>query len=286
MRSPLKSIGASSFSPSPITTTPSISTVASMCRIASTAARSAAILSPNPTQRAQASAAASVTRTSSSARFRSGASTTGAPPCDGTAERIPAPSRLRSRVGRAELLEQLERRVDADALDVRRDPLDHLLASAAALLPQRVLVVRAQDAELDQVVRVGRVAEGEHLIHARRRPAHLGGEFLHRRPVVLHRAGLDVALGERDDRDRALRGALHRVDDVEEARDERLGDEWCHRLVAGALGRLELALQLPGPLLAHVEEAERDYDVRVGGVAGDVGMLEAVGEALRLPRLS
>ena len=52
MRSPLKSIGASSFSPSPITTTPSISTVASMCRIASTAARSAAILSPNPTQRA------------------------------------------------------------------------------------------------------------------------------------------------------------------------------------------------------------------------------------------
>src|SRR6185312_16736460 len=35
-------------------------------------------------QRAQASAAASVTRTSSSARFRSGASTTGAPPWDGT----------------------------------------------------------------------------------------------------------------------------------------------------------------------------------------------------------
>src|SRR3954452_13077736 len=85
MRSPLKSIGASSFSPSPITTTPSISTVASMCRIASTAARSAAILSPNPTQRPQASAAASVTRTSSSARFRSGASTTGAPPGDGNA---------------------------------------------------------------------------------------------------------------------------------------------------------------------------------------------------------
>ena len=70
--SPLKSIGASSFSPSPITTTPSIETESSTSRIASTAAWSAPSLSPRPTIRAAASAAASVTRTSSSARLRSG----------------------------------------------------------------------------------------------------------------------------------------------------------------------------------------------------------------------
>ena len=72
MRSPLKSIGALSFSPSPITTTPSMWTLSSMCRIASTAAASAASLSPRPIIRAAPSAAASVTRTSSSARLRSG----------------------------------------------------------------------------------------------------------------------------------------------------------------------------------------------------------------------
>src|SRR5437867_3146537 len=70
--SPLKSIGASSFSPSPITTTPSIETVSSIVRIASTAAWSALSFSPRPIQRAAPSAAASVTRTSSSARLRSG----------------------------------------------------------------------------------------------------------------------------------------------------------------------------------------------------------------------
>jgi hypothetical protein len=70
--SPLYSIGASSFSPSPITTLPLIETVSSISRIASTAAWSALILSPRPTQRPAAIAAASVTRTSSSARFRSG----------------------------------------------------------------------------------------------------------------------------------------------------------------------------------------------------------------------
>ena len=55
-----------------MTTTPSIETESRTKRIASTAAWSAAILSPRPTQRAEASAAASVTRTSSSARLRSG----------------------------------------------------------------------------------------------------------------------------------------------------------------------------------------------------------------------
>src|SRR4051794_31271453 len=72
MCSPLYSIGASSFSPSPITTTPSIGTVSSISRIASTAAPSAFSFSPSPTQRPAASAPASVTRTSSSARLRSG----------------------------------------------------------------------------------------------------------------------------------------------------------------------------------------------------------------------
>ena len=73
-RSPLKSIGASSFSPSPMTTVPSIDTVDRTVRIADTAAPSAPALSPRPTQRDAASAAASVTRTSSMARFRSGRS--------------------------------------------------------------------------------------------------------------------------------------------------------------------------------------------------------------------
>ena len=79
-RSPLNSIGASSFSPSPITTTPSIDTESIISRIASTAAWSAAILSPRPTQRPAARAAASVTRTSSIARFRSGSVLIAGPP--------------------------------------------------------------------------------------------------------------------------------------------------------------------------------------------------------------
>src|SRR5688572_13765736 len=57
-----------------MTTTPSISTVCNISRMASTAAWSAASLLPRPTQRAAAIAAASVTRTSSTARLRSGRS--------------------------------------------------------------------------------------------------------------------------------------------------------------------------------------------------------------------
>ena len=71
--SPLYSIGARSFSPSPITTTPFIDTVLISIRIACTAAPSAPFLSPRPTHRAAAIAPASVTRASSRARFRSGA---------------------------------------------------------------------------------------------------------------------------------------------------------------------------------------------------------------------
>ena len=72
IRSPLNSIGALSFSPSPMTTTPSMGTGA---------ARPHGVdrggvrppLSPRPIQRLAAMAAASVTRTSSMARLRSGA---------------------------------------------------------------------------------------------------------------------------------------------------------------------------------------------------------------------
>ena len=70
--SPLYSIGALSFSPSPITMTPFMSTVCRTKRIALTAAASAASLSPRPMKRPAASAPASVTRTSSSARLRVG----------------------------------------------------------------------------------------------------------------------------------------------------------------------------------------------------------------------
>src|SRR5829696_5107028 len=57
-----------------MTTTPRMETVPIRVRIASTAAPSPPFLSPRPTQRPAAIAAASVTRTSSRARLRSGAS--------------------------------------------------------------------------------------------------------------------------------------------------------------------------------------------------------------------
>ena len=68
--SPLASMGAWSFSPSPMTTRPMNSTTERWSRMASTAAASAASLSPLPSQRAAATAADSVTRTISSARLR------------------------------------------------------------------------------------------------------------------------------------------------------------------------------------------------------------------------
>src|SRR5579884_1653106 len=69
--SPKKSIGASSFSPSPMMTVPRMSTEASAVRMASTARWSASSLLPRPWRGAAASAAASVTRSSSRARLRS-----------------------------------------------------------------------------------------------------------------------------------------------------------------------------------------------------------------------
>src|SRR6202163_2830577 len=69
--SPMNSIGASSRSPSPITTVPWIGSLLSSRRIASTAAWSAAFSLPWPRSRAADTAARSVTRTISSVRMRS-----------------------------------------------------------------------------------------------------------------------------------------------------------------------------------------------------------------------
>ena len=65
--SPMYSIGASSRSPSPITIVPAMSVSSIVLRIASVAARSASWRSPRPMNRADAIAAASVTRTISRA---------------------------------------------------------------------------------------------------------------------------------------------------------------------------------------------------------------------------
>jgi hypothetical protein len=69
--SPMYSIGASSRSPSPITTVPRMSMWSNERRMASTATWSASFLSPRPISRAEDSAAASVIRTNSRARLRS-----------------------------------------------------------------------------------------------------------------------------------------------------------------------------------------------------------------------
>ena len=69
--SPMNSIGASSSSPSPITTVPSIGSLLSSRRIASTAAWSDALSLPWPRSRAAETAARSVTRTISIDRTRS-----------------------------------------------------------------------------------------------------------------------------------------------------------------------------------------------------------------------
>ena len=64
--SPMKSMGASSRSPSPMTTVPAIGTVSRTRRMASTAAWSDPCRSPRPMVRAAAIAASSTTRTNSS----------------------------------------------------------------------------------------------------------------------------------------------------------------------------------------------------------------------------
>src|SRR5262245_34727399 len=79
--SPMNNIGASSRSPSPITTVPSIGSLLSSRRIASTAAWSAAFSWPWPRSRAADTAARSVTRTISSVRMRSSNSCGGTEIC-------------------------------------------------------------------------------------------------------------------------------------------------------------------------------------------------------------
>ena len=69
--SPIYNIGASSSSPSPITTSPFIFTDSKALLIASTAAPSAPSLSPLPINCDDTNAAASVTLTSSNAKFLS-----------------------------------------------------------------------------------------------------------------------------------------------------------------------------------------------------------------------
>ncbi len=69
--SPIYNIGASSSSPSPITTVPAMFTESNISRIAVVAASSASFFFPRPIHCADANAAASVTRTISSASSRS-----------------------------------------------------------------------------------------------------------------------------------------------------------------------------------------------------------------------
>src|SRR5579884_1558003 len=160
--SPLKSIGASSFSPSPITTTPDMTTVSSIARIASTAAWSAAFLSPRPIQRPAPIAAASVTRTSSSARFRSGrAVDIGADP----------------RAGATARSSHAFRRLDPDEAEAAGD---HRLRRAAEAEPERLRLV-AEDAALvveavEVVGEADRVRRQELRTAPRRRLAHRGRE--------------------------------------------------------------------------------------------------------------
>ena len=72
IRSPLKSIGASSFSPSPMTTSAVHRHRVEQQAHGVDGGAVGGLLLPLPTQRAAARAAASVTRTSSRARLRSG----------------------------------------------------------------------------------------------------------------------------------------------------------------------------------------------------------------------
>ena len=69
--SPIKSMGASSRSPSPMTTTPAMSNIFNCVRMALTAAWSAAFSSPRPMSLTEARAACSATRASPSDRARS-----------------------------------------------------------------------------------------------------------------------------------------------------------------------------------------------------------------------
>src|SRR5262249_44602967 len=152
---------------SPITTTPSIATVASTARIPSTAPWSADSFCPRPTQRAPPIAPASVTRTSSSARFRSGARLLTSAP----APAKPAPPLLAS-VRRAyrscvQELHLVERARLVVAGVARLPELAHALRDDGLHRGAALLQVRAR-VELARRL-------GEHLPHgARHRKAEVG----------------------------------------------------------------------------------------------------------------
>src|SRR5438034_278808 len=174
--SPKYSIGASSFSPSPITTVPRMSTEVSDSRIASTARRSAASLLPLPCSGAAARAPASVTRSSSRARLRLifGSSIT---ECETLADAAP-PDRqfvcLNPQVflaGETPVAAAVD--IDAGALEHRGDANPLLVQHGVKSVDQDLVLV-----ELDLAQAAGTSG------------AHLGRELqLRTRP--LRRAGLD-----------------------------------------------------------------------------------------------
>src|SRR3954447_8684002 len=201
-------MGASSFSPSPITTTPSIRTVSSIRRMASTAAPSAFSFSPSPTQRAAASAPYSVTRTSSIARLRSGR----APRSSATRGNLHHPGRFAAyasglpdeasegdaaRAQEADPVADLDRDVDVprvvaaraaedDAVHEdqreRRDPDDHRHLSG----PPGQVVAARDDVGEDERRRAGR--------HQQPVEDAVGGEGVEAAPVAVER-GVRVAAG-------------------------------------------------------------------------------------------
>src|SRR5579885_59482 len=139
-----------------------MTTVSSIARIASTAAWSAAFLSPRPIQRPAPIAAASVTRTSSSARLRAGRGRDiGADP----------------RAGATARSSHAFRRLDPDEAEAAGD---HRLRRAAEAEPERLRLV-AEDAALvveavEVVGEADRVRRQELRTAPRRRLAHRGRE--------------------------------------------------------------------------------------------------------------
>src|SRR5262245_21070579 len=105
--SPMNSIGASSRSPSPITMVPSIGSLLSSRRIASTAAWSAAFSWPWPRNRAADTAARSVTRTISSVRIRSSNSCGGTEICVDILSLLKSLGTLRTRTNNSKAHETL-----------------------------------------------------------------------------------------------------------------------------------------------------------------------------------
>src|SRR3712207_6313817 len=126
-----------------MTTTPRMPTVEISARIALTATPSAPSFSPRPTQREAAMAAASVTRTSSRARLRSGADI-GAQPSEITGL---LPHRAKQVEQLLRQVERLEQRVDVD-----RRPLSHRATLRRELGQRGATVGRVRSASHEALV--------------------------------------------------------------------------------------------------------------------------------------